>query len=232
MAKKRRETRRQNSKKQQQRMYFGITAVAAVVVALVIIVLNSQSTAPIPEGVAQAYAGLEQGVDAQGFPRLGQADAPIVVEEYSSFGCSACKSFHDTVLPRLFDSLRAGDVQLVYKPITMIANDQNNFAGKAARASICAVEQGKFWEMHDVAFHWQGEYKVSSSAVEGAANAIGMDPDALVDCYNSNAADGIIVTAEREFRERNYSGTPTLLLNGKQIENWTSIPGLVDDLVN
>src|SRR3989338_2099207 len=80
-------------------------------------------------------------------PVVGQADAPVLMEEFSDFECPYCKRFHDATWPLLKkEFIDTGKVSFVYKdlPLTFHKN-----AYSAALAGQCALEQGKFWEMHD-----------------------------------------------------------------------------------
>lgn len=81
----------------------------------------------------------------------GNTDAPIKIVEFADFECPYCRSVVP-IIEGLFE--KYGDkISLEYRhfPLSFHASAQ-----KAAEASECAREQGKFWEMHDLIFEVQG----------------------------------------------------------------------------
>ena len=81
----------------------------------------------------------------------GGEGASVKIVEFSDFECPYCRS----VVPIIEGLLeKYGDkISLEYRhfPLSFHASAQ-----KAAEASECAREQGKFWEMHDLIFEVQG----------------------------------------------------------------------------
>lgn len=85
----------------------------------------------------------------------GSPDARVVIAEFSDFQCPFCKRWSEQVLPSLRSQL--GDqvsLAFLHYPITQIHPN----AGNASVVAICAGEQGKFWEMHDLLFARQAEW--------------------------------------------------------------------------
>jgi protein-disulfide isomerase len=140
-------------KKQQQRqlMIVGGGIVGAIILAAAAIYLLRPSDAPMPDGVKEKYAGILQSVDEDGVGHLGDPNAPNVVREFSSFLCPHCKTLHEQAIDEVVEMVRAGDVRIEFVPIAQIGGPGSEEGSKAA---ICAGEQGKFWEMHDILFYW------------------------------------------------------------------------------
>ena len=83
-------------------------------------------------------------------PFKGDANAPVKIIEFSDFQCPYCGSFLKQTYPQLKATyIDSGKVQFVYKQYPLTFHPQ---AQKAAEASLCALAQGKFWEMHDKMF--------------------------------------------------------------------------------
>lgn len=85
----------------------------------------------------------------------GNANAKVVIVEFSDFQCPFCKRWTDQNMTRVRGEL--GDqVAFVFLhfPITQIHPN----AGNAALAAQCAAEQGKFWAMHDILFAKQNDW--------------------------------------------------------------------------
>jgi protein-disulfide isomerase len=85
----------------------------------------------------------------------GDPDAAVTIVEFSDFQCPFCQRWTLESLPTLRGEL-GDDVKLAFMHFPITAIHPN--AGYAAVASICAGEQGKFWEMHDLLFARQAEW--------------------------------------------------------------------------
>lgn len=78
----------------------------------------------------------------------GPADAKVQILEFSDFECPYCIRAYPTVKQILNDY--KGQVRFYYKQFPL--NQIHPNAQKAAEASLCAADQGKFWEYHDKMF--------------------------------------------------------------------------------
>jgi len=85
-------------------------------------------------------------------PSIGPKDAKVTIVEFSDFECPFCSRAYGTV--KQIQSAYPKDVRIVYKNLPLTNLHPN--AQKAAEASVCAQDQGKFWEMHDKIFESQG----------------------------------------------------------------------------
>lgn len=202
-----------------------ILAVIAVVgVSGVVIYFSLPLEAPIPDDVGQLYSGLERGYTEQGFPRLGSADAPVLVEDFSSFACPHCRDFHVERLPNLVDEIAAGQVQFVFIPIASIGSG----AEHAAQAAFCAGEQGRFWEMSDVLFDWQKRFIASTfnpRRIRKGAENLGLDTAAFAACFDGDRLP-VIDVASAEFKRRGLSGTPSFFINGERVRDYQELDAL------
>src|SRR5215207_5767237 len=162
--------------RRRQRLITGvIVAVALVAVAIFIfVIVNAPAEAPIPEGALTRYEDLQQTRTTEGFPRLGDSDAPVQVAEFSSFDCPHCREFHTEAIDQLVDRVRTGNVAVTYVPLYgygAVSNGQG-----AASAAVCAAEQNKFWSFHDALFEWQGLYgnqAFTNNRINAAVDAFG-----------------------------------------------------------
>jgi len=76
-------------------------------------------------------------------------------------------------------------------------------------AANCAMEQGKYWEMHDKIFTTR---KISPADLEQHAASIGLDVDAFKSCLNSSKYDAEIRNDMSEGRRGGVTGTPAFFL--------------------
>jgi len=84
-------------------------------------------------------------------PSKGDENAPVTLIEYSDFECPFCGRFYSQTLQALETKyVDTGKVRMVYKQFPLISIHRN--AQKAGEASLCAHEQGSFWEYHDLIF--------------------------------------------------------------------------------
>lgn len=108
---------------------------------------------PFPVFVQAIEAALAGGndesipvsVDTDGWPTLGDADAPVLVVEYSDYACPFCKRAAEQTKPQIVSEyVDAGIVQFVRKDFIAVGGN------KAAEAAHCAGDQGAYWEYHDI----------------------------------------------------------------------------------
>ncbi len=172
--------------------------------------------APIPDNVGAEYVGLDQGFTDQGFPRLGSAEAPVLVEEFASYACPHCRDFHLERFPDMLDEIAAGQVQFVMIPVPHIGPG----AKDAAKAALCAGQQGEYWEMNDVLFDWQNRFVVftfDQRRLHNGARNLGLDTNAFDECMDGQTTDALVESARTEFNRRGLSGTPTFFINGEKV---------------
>jgi protein-disulfide isomerase len=80
-------------------------------------------------------------------PILGNSNAKVKIVEFSDFECPFCKSAHPTVKSLLQKYGDKVSLEYRYYPLSFHPN-----ADRAAQAAQCALEQNKFWELHDKMF--------------------------------------------------------------------------------
>ena len=79
---------------------------------------------------------------------MGQANAPLVMVEYTDLQCPFCQQFHNTTFAQIkANYIDTGKVRFVSRDFPL---DFHENARRAAVAGRCAAEQGKFWEMRHV----------------------------------------------------------------------------------
>lgn len=148
-------------------------------------------------------------VAADGFPAKGSADAPVTIVEFSDFECGFCARVVPT-LNRVVEQY--GDkVRVVYRQFPLTSIHAN--AQKAAEASLCAHDQGKFWEMHDLMFENQGRLAVPQ--LEELARRLGLDGERFDECLSSDRHAEAVRKDVREGTVAGVSGTPAMFVNGR-----------------
>jgi protein-disulfide isomerase len=161
-----------------------------------------------------------RGVDLTGvgYDR-GSATAPVVVVNFSDFGCPYCGSFARETEPVLErEYVRTGKVFFKYVPFVMgmFPNGQ-----QAARASECSAEQGKFWAMHDLLYAKQAEWKRSISpyrVFQGYAPTLGLDVARFSKCYAGQEVHARTRRANEAAEALGVRVTPSFVVNGQGVE--------------
>lgn len=211
---KREEIRDRRRKEQRRRMLRLITwiAVAAVGVFLLIFLQTQLSLRNIVMPEVYPY----QNTDGRA---IGDPNAPVVIELFSDFQCSACDLFHDQTTQALVESyVDTGQVYLIYRHFPVI--DQNTARKEshdAALASMCAGEQGMFWEYHDVLFENRTGENIGAfipARLEQFAENLGLDMEQFNTCVGENRYRAEIDADLAEGQAVGVSATPSLVING------------------
>ena len=92
-------------------------------------------------------------VDVKNMVATGAKNAKVTIVEFSDFECPFCIRAYPTVRQVLKEY--KDDVKLYYKQYPLVQIHPN--ALKAAEASLCAADQGKFWEFHDKIFETEAQ---------------------------------------------------------------------------
>ena len=148
----------------------------------------------------------------EGAPTLGKSDSPVTLVEFSDFQCPYCQA-SAPVLKQLAKKY-ADKVQIVYRqyPIPSL----HPFAFKAAEASLCANDQGKFWDMHDAMF--QDQKKLAVSDLKATARRLGMNGKEFDACLDAGRHVEQVQNDQREGERIGVSGTPAMYINGRYVE--------------
>jgi protein-disulfide isomerase len=143
-------------------------------------------------------------------PSRGPATAPVTIVEFSDFQCPFC-SRAETVVDDVMKKYD-GKVRLVYRdyPLSFHPNAEN-----AAMASQCALEQGKYWEMHRAMFANQS--KLAAADLVDTAGGLGMDKDKFKTCLDSGKFRAEVQKDFQDGQKAGVSGTPTFFINGVMI---------------
>jgi len=148
-------------------------------------------------------------IDTAGEPAKGPEDVPVTIVEFSDFECPFCSRVEPT-LDRVTESF--GDqVRLVFKQFPLRQIHPN--AQKAAEASLCAHDQGKFWQMHDAMFADQRNLAVP--ALKAKAEELGLDTAAFGQCQDSGKYADAVQEDLEQGSEVGVGGTPALFVNGR-----------------
>jgi protein-disulfide isomerase len=141
-------------------------------------------------------------------PAVGPADAPVTLIEFSDFQCPFCARANPVI--QTLRERYPTQLRVVYKHLPLEAIHPR--ARAAAEASVCAEQQGKFWEYHDRLFATPGA--LSDEDLKGYATAVGLDVGAFDTCLQDPKRSQQIEADMAEARAAGVTGTPAFVLNG------------------
>ncbi len=138
----------------------------------------------------------------------GSPQAPVMIVEFSDFQCPFCRKVQ-SALKNLLETYQ-GQVSLAYRDFPL--RGMHSQAELAAEASRCAVEQGKFWEYHDLLFG--NPDKLNRSGVAGMAQSLGLDEKQFDACLSSGKYTKQIEQDLQDGIRAGVEGTPGIFING------------------
>jgi protein-disulfide isomerase len=160
--------------------------------------------------------GIQVGFTVEGFPYRGNPNAPVVIEEYSSYQCPFCARFNTQTYPALdANQIAAGEVLLIFRDFPLSSQPQSPLAHNAAR---CAGEQSAtaYWHMHDILFQDIGAWAHSraNQVFADFGAEIGLEMESFTECLNSNKHGDAVQVDWQSGRSRGVNSTPTFFING------------------
>lgn len=152
-----------------------------------------------------------KNVPIDGSPTKGPESAPLTIVEFADFQCPHCGQFAP-VLDKIVES-RKSEVRFAYKFYVLgkFPNSEN-----AARATIAAGKQGKFWEMHHLVF--ANQENLSQQGLDSMAKELGLDVGRLHADMQSPETAERIAKDKKLGEDLKIEGTPTIFINGRQFD--------------
>lgn len=138
---------------------------------------------------------------------FGSKNAKVTLVTFSDFECPYCGRFYPTVKEIM---KQYGDkVRVVFKhfPLSFHKNAQ-----KAAEASECAAEQGKFWQMHDKIF--ENQQLLSFDQLKAWAKDLKLNTSQFNSCLDSGKFAQKVQADMQEGAQKGVDGTPATFVNG------------------
>ncbi len=211
-----RKDRKQREAARRRVITIGLITLGAMFIAFVFInqAAQPQKAVIMPEAVERP--------EGEGLA-LGDPDAPITIDVFEDFQCPACKQFTESVESQVLSELvNTGQVYYVFHQYPFL--DKNSItkeSHQAAGASMCASEQGKFWEFHDVLFsNWNGENEgaFNDARLKEFAKSLELDVDAFNACFDEGRyADAVDADFDLG-NQMGVSGTPSVFVNGVMVK--------------
>ncbi|ALG67756.1 DsbA family protein [Beggiatoa leptomitoformis] len=158
-----------------------------------------------------------------GYPAKGNLNADITVVEFADYQCPHCKHAVEDVKKLM--AAFGEKIKLVYMDYPINAS---GISRTVAEGAVCADQQGKFWEYHELAFEQQATLKTDSP--QEFAGLLKLDEAAFKKCLAEPATKAKVKTAENEALRLGLAGTPSFFVNGKLV-NTVELQSAVQALI-
>jgi protein-disulfide isomerase len=190
--------------------------VIAVVVGVALIMLvptllskQTDTTAAIPASVSA-----EDGYGIVFNKEL--TDAPFI-EIYEDFQCPACARFESISGEYIEELITTKKAKVAFHTLSFLGGESQI----AANAAACSADEGKFLQLHKTLFANQPSENSgawTSSYFSTLGLGLGISSPEYDKCVSGNKYLGWVKNVAEEGAKRNINSTPTVLINGKEID--------------
>ena len=150
----------------------------------------------------------KEPVSLEGAQLRGNNLAKFAILEYSDFECPFCSRFAQDVFPAIDQTyIATGRLLFAFRHLPLEARHPN--ALKAAQASQCAAETGRFWPMHEQLF--VNPKELATEHLMAKARTVGLDMRQFERCLAGDTAADSIRADVRQAMTYGITGTPAFL---------------------
>jgi protein-disulfide isomerase len=163
-------------------------------------------------------------------------DGPVRIDAFIDFLCPFCKQFELSSGPALAGLVADGLISLAYHPMNFLDEaSTTNYSTRAAAASGCAADGGRFLEYSRALFVSQppeGGAGLSDAELAGIGGTAGLDAAAFAACLSDAPYLDWPSYVTARATALGVSGTPTVLVAGTAVRpDARAITAAVADLI-
>jgi protein-disulfide isomerase len=200
--------RKRGTQRNAARTFLWLIIGVAVLLVFGIVLVNAQGN----RGSTAATVQIRSGAGMT----WGPVNAPVTIIEYANFGCIHCHDFALSQEQQLrTEYANSGQVRFQFTPFQL----GNPSADNAAAAAMCAADQNRFWDYHDLLFKQQTATAdpFNTNALKGYASQLGLDTAKFDQCVDSGQHLPEVYQSSQQGQTQGVTGTPTFFINGKQV---------------
>jgi protein-disulfide isomerase len=175
----------------------------------------------------QQARALPASIDLTGAPFKGSATSTVALVEFSDYECPYCIRHFTQVMPEIQRAyIDSNKIRYMFRDFPI--DELHPQSIRAHVAAHCAVEQGKFWDLHNRLFSKAGSHTPDELAARAAES--GLNPSAFAACVAADKYSTAIRQSTAFAISLGASGTPFFVV-GKfdpktsQLTSLKSIPG-------
>lgn len=234
----------------------GIIAIAAIITLVVVNVNNAPAvSAAGPKNMATGaiqFTGeggevtpvTTKAVTAKGTPSAvptSNTDGAVAVTEYVDWACPVCKQFEAAYADQILDKVKSGDATLAIQPVSILdrSYQSSRYASRAANAAMCVANYApdKFLDVQTQFFDNQpteGTSGLTNAEIAKLVKAGGATGSNVSECLSTEQFKGWVtkstnlVTADEALQGTQGFGTPTVVVNGKRLDNLSTVITAID----
>ncbi|TDW50958.1 protein-disulfide isomerase [Curtobacterium sp. PhB42] len=234
----------------------GIIAIAAIITLVVVNVNNAPAvSAAGPKNMATGaiqFTGeggevtpvTTKAVTAKGTPSAvptSNTDGAVAVTEYVDWACPVCKQFEGAYADQILDKVKSGDATLAIQPVSILdrSYQSSRYASRAANAAMCVANYApdKFLDVQTQFFDNQpteGTSGLTNAEIAKLVKAGGATGSNVSECLSTEQFKGWVtkstklVTADEALQGTQGFGTPTVVVNGKRLDDLSTVITAID----
>jgi protein-disulfide isomerase len=192
------------------------------VIIIVVLIISAVSalwfyrwiTAPDPVGASSNATANTITADAH---VRGEATAPVTLEEFGDFQCPPCGALYPEL--KKIEAEYGPRLRVVFRQSPIISLHKH--ALNAAHAAEAAGLQGRFWEMHDMLYENQAKWDKAEDVrpiFSDYARALNLDVQRFNTDMDGTEVSKRILNDQNRAASLHVKGTPTLFINGRQVQ--------------
>ncbi|MEM0324685.1 MAG: thioredoxin domain-containing protein [Candidatus Aenigmatarchaeota archaeon] len=177
-----------------------IVAILIVSLVLAIVLLNSINFSRSIENQLK----LENLIDENDVV-LGNISSKIILIEYSSFDCPACRFFHLNYFDNIEDAINNNEIVYVLRLVPL---KRSELSIDLIKVAYCSMKLKN--SLETVKYIFKNYANITS--IEDIYNALDYDISELKSCVNSIEAENYVKSSYKKLIENRIEGTPTFVL--------------------
>src|SRR5919112_6157695 len=148
---------------------------------------------------------------------------PVTIDLYEDFLCPVCREFETTDSATLQQLIAQNKVTVRYHPVAILneASNGTNYSTRAAGAAAAAAQAGKLAAYHDILYANQpqeGSDGLSNTRLIELGKSAGLTGSDFANAVNKGTYNAWADKVTETFAQRGYTGTPTIVIAGKQYQ--------------
>lgn len=153
-------------------------------------------------------------------------NAPFI-EIYEDFQCPACARFESIAGEYIEELITTKKAKVAFHTLSFLGGESQI----AANAAACSADEGKFLQLHKTLMANQPSENSgawTSSYFSTLGLGLGISSPEYDKCVGDNKYMGWVKNVAEEGAKRNINSTPTVLINGKEIDRSRAYASLGD----
>lgn len=146
-------------------------------------------------------------INTEGYPSKGSPTAKVHVIEFADYQCPHCK-----IANAVFKEVETEWGSKIKVTFMDFPVNRSGISRIIAEGAVCADEQGRFWDFHNLAFAEQD--KLNADWPKQTAKTLTLNLDKFTSCLTAQATKDKVIKSEQAALAAGVRGTPSIFING------------------